>query len=90
MDELTKVMNNILSYIDKNRWISFSKADAGIKYKAKDKLRAFGLIERHGSTSWQLTKDGYTAVSLGGFEEWQKNISQTSWNKIQSFLMKFW
>ena len=70
MNDLTNKMNWILTEIDKNRWIAFSKDDSTEIFKAKDKLRAFGLIERHGKLSWQLTGEGYKAVELGGFDQW--------------------
>lgn len=46
MSELTKNMNQMLLEIDKKRWISLSKDSVNELFKAKDKLRAFGLIER--------------------------------------------
>ena len=70
MSELTKNMNQMLFEIDKKRWISLSKDSAKELFKAKDKLRAFGLIERQGKYSWKLTRSGYEAVELGGFDEW--------------------
>lgn len=73
MDSLTEKMDYILTTIDQNRWISFSKDDSPETFKAKDKLRAFGLIERHGQYSWHLTEEGYKAVELGGFKQWQDN-----------------
>ena len=84
-------MNAILNYIDKNRWIAFSKDDTPERFKAKDKLRALGLIERHGKLSWQLTEEGYKAVELGGFHEWLKQKENNHPNqKVKTFLVKFW
>lgn len=73
MKELTNEMNLLLNEIDKNRWISLSKDSEDLSFKAKDKLRAFGLIERHGKLSWQLTEEGYKAIELGGFEQWKNS-----------------
>lgn len=88
MDKLSQKMDFILKTIDKNRWISFSKDDTPDTFKAKDKLRAFGLIERHGKLSWQLTDEGYKAIELGGFAKWQKYSK--SENRFVSFILKFW
>lgn len=74
-------MNSILHYIDENRWIAFSKTDSADLYKAKDKLRAYGLIERHSKLSWQLTKEGYKAVELGGFDQWIQNQNKKTLKK---------
>lgn len=73
MEELTTQMNDILSHLDKERWISFSKSDSGERFKACDKLRAFGLIEKYNQNSWRLTGEGYKAVEFGGIEEWYVN-----------------
>ena len=73
MKELNSEMNFLLNEIDKNRWISLSKDSEDLTFKAKDKLRAFGLIERHGKLSWQLTEEGYKAIELGGFEQWKNS-----------------
>ncbi|WOI23482.1 hypothetical protein [Nonlabens ulvanivorans] len=80
MSELTKDMNELLRDIDKNRWISLSKDSPKKIFKAKDKLRAFGLIERQGKYSWRLTQSGYEAVELGGFDEW---LAQNKTDKNQ-------
>jgi signal peptidase I len=91
MEQLTKDMNAILEYIDKNRWIAFSKDDSSDRFKAKDKLRAYNLIERHGELSWQLTEEGYKAVELGGFHKWSKNKHKGAGNKkVKTFFVKFW
>ncbi|MCK0144319.1 hypothetical protein MWU78_01495 [Arenibacter sp. F26102] len=92
MTQLNKDINEILEYIDKNRWIAFSKNDSPRRFKAKDKLRAFSLIERHGSKSWQLTKEGYNAVELGGFEKWLKKQNKGSnWqSQIKYFFVSSW
>ena len=73
MKELSNEMNRLLNEIDKKRWISLSKDSEDLTFKAKDKLRAFGLIERHGNLSWQLTEEGYKAIELGGFEHWKNS-----------------
>ncbi|MCA0428562.1 MAG: hypothetical protein LCH37_14100 [Bacteroidetes bacterium] len=73
MDELTTIMNEMLFHLDNNRWISFSKSDSTERFKARDKLRAFGLIEQYSLYSWRLTGEGYKAIELGGFEEWYSN-----------------
>lgn len=91
MDELNQEIERILIHLDNERWIAFSKNDSSTTFKAKDKLRAYGLIERHGKLSWQLTKEGYKAVELGGYGKWlktqqQDNISQ----KTKTFFSKFW
>lgn len=70
MTKLIKRMNWMLLEIHKNRWISLSKDDSEISFDAKAKLAAYGLIERQGKLSWKLTKEGYEAVELGGYEEW--------------------
>ena len=87
-DLITIEMENILKNIDQNRWISFSKSDTDETFKAKDKLRAFGLIERHGKLSWQLTEEGYKAIELGGFFKWKKQRRPK--NKVITFVSKFW
>lgn len=66
-------MDGILDHLDKERWISFSKDDSAETFKARDKLRAYGLIEEYKRYSWRLTKDGYKAIELGGFEKWYEN-----------------
>lgn len=81
MSELTRDMNQLLFEIDKKRWISLSKDSAKELFKAKDKLRAFGLIERQGKFSWKLTRNGYEAVELGGFDEW---LAQNQSDKNQA------
>jgi len=63
----------MLFHLDNNRWISFSKSDSTERFKARDKLRAFGLIEQYSLYSWRLTGEGYKAIELGGFEEWYSN-----------------
>lgn len=91
MDQLTKDMNAILDYIDKNRWIAFSKDDSPNRFKAKDKLRAYNLIERHGELSWQLTQDGYTALKLGGFHIWIKTKEGArGGRKFKILVSKLW
>lgn len=57
--------DEILNQIYNERYVSFTKDDSEDRFKALDKLRAFGLVEPHGKYSWQLTKDGYNAVSKG-------------------------
>ncbi|MBT2161456.1 hypothetical protein [Zobellia barbeyronii] len=83
MSELTKNMNQMLFEIDKKRWVSLSKDSAKDLFKAKDKLRAFGLIERQGKYSWKLTRSGYEAVEFGGFEEWLSQNQTDQNQKIQ-------
>jgi hypothetical protein len=68
MDEITKLMDDMLTHLDKERWISFTKDDSPETFKARDKLRAFGLIEKYNEYSWRLTGEGYRALELGGFE----------------------
>jgi hypothetical protein len=41
-------------------------------FKAKDKLFAYGLIEKHNEYSWKLTQEGHRAIEIGGFEKWIK------------------
>jgi hypothetical protein len=72
MTELTEKMNWMLFEIHKKRWISLSMDDPKIIFDAKTKLSAYGLIERQNKLSWKLTKEGYDAVELGGFDEWRK------------------
>jgi hypothetical protein len=81
MTELTKQINSMLFEIHKKRWISLSKDDLGIVFDAKAKLEAYGLIERQSKLSWKLTKEGYDAVELGGYEEWRKATNQKSESK---------
>jgi hypothetical protein len=80
MSELTKNMDLILFEIDEKRWLSLSKDSPKELFKAKDKLRAFKLIERQNKYSWKLTRIGYEAVELGGFEQWFAR-NQTDNNK---------
>jgi len=86
MAELTEKINWMLFEIHKKRWISLSKDDPEIIFNAKAKLQAFGLIERQNKLSWKLTKDGYDAVDLGGFEEWKlaKNQDKKKPSNIKS------
>lgn len=67
MNDIAKFMEAILSYLDQNRWISFSKDDSPETFKANDKLRAYWLIEEYKRFSWHLTKEGNSAVALDGF-----------------------
>lgn len=92
MTQLDKDINEILKYLDENRWISFTKDDSARRFKAKDKLRAYGLIERHSKLSWQLTREGYHAIELGGFHKWMKTQKKESnlSSKTRSILSKFW
>ena len=71
MTELTEKMNWMLFEIHEKRWISLSLDDPKIIFDAKAKLAAYGLIERQSKLSWKLTKDGYDAVELGGYDEWR-------------------
>lgn len=91
MDELNQEIERILNHLDKERWIAFSKDDSPTTFKAKDKLRAYGLIERHGKLSWQLTKEGYKAIELGGYSKWVKTQDRDNlWQKTKNLLGKFW
>lgn len=91
MNELNQEIERILNHLDKERWIAFSKDDSSTTFKAKDKLRAYGLIERHGKLSWQLTKEGYKAVELGGYSKWLKAQKQDNFSqKAKIFFGKFW
>ncbi|MCE2496702.1 MAG: toll/interleukin-1 receptor domain-containing protein [Flavobacteriales bacterium] len=72
MSELTKKIDEMLFEIHKKRWISLSKDDPGIVFDAKAKLAAYNLIERQNQHSWKLTREGYEAVELGGFEAWEE------------------
>ena len=72
MTELLEKMNWMLFEIYKKRLIIISKNDPEIILDAKDKLAAFGLIESQDKVSWKLTKYGYEAVDLGGYDEWRK------------------
>ena len=94
MSKLTDDMNAILESLDMNRSIVFSKDDSTDRHKAKDKLRAYKLIEKYGKQSWQLTIEGYRAIELGGFDEWLKekaSENSKSWKKpIITFIIKFW
>jgi hypothetical protein len=91
MDELNQEIERILKHLDNERWISFSKDESPTIFKAKDKLRAYGLIERHGKLSWQLTKEGYKAVELGGYSKWLKTQQQDNFSqKTKHFFSKFW
>ena len=71
MTELTEKMNWMLFEIHEKRLISLSLDDPKIIFDAKAKLAAYGLIERQSKLSWKLTKDGYDAVELGGYDEWR-------------------
>lgn len=90
MDELNQEIERILNHLDKERWIAFTKDDSPTTFKAKDKLRAYELIERHGKLSWQLTKEGYKAIELGGYRKWLKAQDRNEFfQKITNFLSKF-
>ena len=82
MTELTEKMNWMLFEIHKKRWISLSLDDPEIIFDAKAKLAAYALIERQSKSSWKLTKDGYEAVELGGFDEWQRAKDLESKTKL--------
>jgi hypothetical protein len=82
MTELTEKMNWMLFEIHKKRWISLSKDDPEIIFDARAKLTAYGLIERQSEFSWKLTKDGYGAVELGGYDEWRKAIDLENETKL--------
>jgi len=74
----------MLFEIHKKRWISLSKDSPKILFDAKAKLAAYGLIERQGNLSWKLTKDGYEAVELGGYNEWQKAKGYDNETKLEN------
>jgi hypothetical protein len=90
MEELNQEIERILKHLDRERWIAFSKDDSSTTFKAKDKLRAYGLIERHGKLSWQLTKEGYNALELGGYNNWLKAQQQNGfWQNTKNFFNNF-
>lgn len=64
-----KEENKILQEIENNRVISFTKCDSSERYKALDRLHAFGLVYQQPKNRWHLTEKGYKAVSTG-FEKW--------------------
>jgi hypothetical protein len=78
MNDIAKSLEVILNHLEHHRWISFSKDDSPETFKAKDKLRAYGLIEEYKRYSWRLTKEGYNAIALGGFEAWYDREQQVS------------
>lgn len=84
MTELTEKMDWMLFEIHKKRWISLSKDDPEIIFNAKAKLAAYGLIERQNESSWKLTKDGYEAVELGGYNEWRKANALNNETKLEN------
>ena len=59
------IEDEILMQINNEGYVSFTKDDSKDRYKALDRLRAYGLVEPRGRYSWQLTKDGYNAVYKG-------------------------
>ena len=72
----------MLFEIHKKRWISLSLDDPQIIFDAKAKLAAYALIERQSKSSWKLTKDGYDAVELGGYDEWRRAIDLKNETKL--------
>lgn len=66
-------MDAILNHLGSKRWISFSKDDPDETFDAREKLRAYGLIEKYNEHSWRLTGEGYKALELGGFDKWCEN-----------------
>lgn len=61
--------DDILQQIDHDRVVCFTKDDRADRYKALDKLRAFGLVYEQPKNNWRLTDKGYKAVSIG-FDKW--------------------
>jgi hypothetical protein len=57
--------DNILQQIDRERVVAFTKDDNEDRFKALDKLHAFGLVYEQPEYQWRLTEKGYKAVSLG-------------------------
>jgi len=91
MDKIKVKIDEMLNHFGNNNSISFSQDTTDEMFKARDKLRAFGLIEEHKKYSWRLTREGYKAIDLGGFDKWLK-VQQLGdkQNKIISFIIKFW
>jgi len=57
--------DNILQQIDRQRVVAFTKDDSAERFKALDRLSAFGLVYEKQKSQWRLTDKGYKAVSLG-------------------------
>ncbi len=57
--------DEILQQIDRNRVVAFTKDDIEERFKALDRLRAFGLVYEQPKYQWRLTDKGYKAVSVG-------------------------
>jgi len=57
--------DNILQQIDRDRVVAFTKDDSEERFKALDRLRAFGLVYEQPKYQWRLTEKGYKAVSIG-------------------------
>lgn len=90
MDQDVIEINKILDHLSKHRWISFKIDEPSIRLRAKDILRADGLIERNDNKlSWRLTTKGYEAIRLGGYGVWKKtNSPKTKFQKIGEYLVE--
>lgn len=60
-----KTEDEILQQIDRERVVAFTKDDNEDRFKALDKLHAFGLVYEQPKYQWRLTDKGYKAVSIG-------------------------
>lgn len=61
--------DKILQQIDRDRVVAFTKDDSADRFKALDRLRAFGLVYEQPKYQWRLTDKGYEAASVG-FNSW--------------------
>lgn len=69
----------ILNYTKTKTFISFSRETSTDILKAKEELLIYGLIEPN-KNSFRLTKEGYNAITLGGFENWKEHTQNKESN----------
>jgi hypothetical protein len=70
--------DEILAYIDKHGYFSFTKDDLNLTRKSLDNLRIFGLTEPHSRYSVKFTQDGLKAFNIG-YKNWvNQNTTRTN------------
>lgn len=84
---MTSIIDKLLTKFENSNIVAFSKDDSDETFKALDKLRAFGLVELVSNNSWCLTKEGYTAIEMGGFINWKQIQSGQSKDIFTNILL---
>ena len=81
-------INDVLEELEDEPLVSLTKSDSPEKHTAINRMKAYNLIEERSSGWYVLTKEGYKAIKIGGYDKWEKSKNPTKFKNIGKLILK--